>query len=166
MYTLHLCDKVCQWLAPGWWFSLGTPVSSTNKTNCHDITEILLNMSLNIINHYDLRQSFVITEKYCNNHLYICMLIHQTVKLYRKLDVLSELEYTLNFHFNLDSDTDPKLHSWYTWRDYPLHWYMRWRNKWKKNCDILPFFFVKFCNMSFRNNAWCKMLILNKIINI
>jgi hypothetical protein len=26
---------------PGWWFSLGTPVSSTNKTNCHDITEIL-----------------------------------------------------------------------------------------------------------------------------
>jgi hypothetical protein len=107
MYTLHLCDKVCQWLAPGWWFSLGTPVSSTNKTNCHDITEILLNMSLNIINHYDLRQSFVITEKYCNHHLYICMLIHQTVKLYRKLDVLSELEYTLNFHFNLDSDTDP-----------------------------------------------------------
>jgi hypothetical protein len=28
-----LCDKVCQWLAAGQWFSLGTPVSSTNKTN-------------------------------------------------------------------------------------------------------------------------------------
>ena len=28
-------DKVCQW------FSLNTPVSSTNKTDCHDITEIL-----------------------------------------------------------------------------------------------------------------------------
>jgi len=25
----------------GWWFSPGPPVSSTNKTDCHDITEIL-----------------------------------------------------------------------------------------------------------------------------
>jgi len=43
-----LCDKVCQWLAAGQWFSLGPAVSSTNKTDrhditdCHDITEILL----------------------------------------------------------------------------------------------------------------------------
>jgi hypothetical protein len=29
--------KVCQWLATGWWFSLGPPVSSTNKTDRHDI---------------------------------------------------------------------------------------------------------------------------------
>ena len=36
-----LCDKVCQWLVAGWWFSPGTPVSSTNKTDHHDITEIL-----------------------------------------------------------------------------------------------------------------------------
>ena len=34
----NIC-KVCQWLATGWWFPL---VSSTNKTDCHDITEILL----------------------------------------------------------------------------------------------------------------------------
>ena len=27
------------------WFSPGTLVSSTNKTECHDITEILLNKS-------------------------------------------------------------------------------------------------------------------------
>ena len=38
-----LCDKVCQWLATGRWFSLGSPVSSTNKT------EILLKVSLNTI---------------------------------------------------------------------------------------------------------------------
>ena len=44
-----LCDKVCQWLAAGWWFSLGTLVSSTNKTDCHDITEILLKVALNTI---------------------------------------------------------------------------------------------------------------------
>jgi hypothetical protein len=29
--------------------SLGTPVSSTNKTDCHDITEILLKVALNTI---------------------------------------------------------------------------------------------------------------------
>ena len=38
-----LCDKICQWLATDRWFSLGTPVSSTNKTDRHDIAEILLN---------------------------------------------------------------------------------------------------------------------------
>jgi hypothetical protein len=34
----------------GWWFSTGTPVSSTNKTDCHNITEILLKVALKIIN--------------------------------------------------------------------------------------------------------------------
>jgi hypothetical protein len=33
-----LCDKVCQWLATGQWFSPGTAVSSINKTNHNDIT--------------------------------------------------------------------------------------------------------------------------------
>jgi hypothetical protein len=41
-----LCDKVCQWLATGQWLSPGT---STNKTDRHDITEILLKVTLNII---------------------------------------------------------------------------------------------------------------------
>jgi hypothetical protein len=44
-----LCDKVCQWLATGRWFSPCPPVSSTNKTDRHDITEILLNVALNTI---------------------------------------------------------------------------------------------------------------------
>ena len=34
----------------GRWFSLVTPVSSTNKTDCHNITEKLLKVALNIIN--------------------------------------------------------------------------------------------------------------------
>ena len=46
-----LCYKVCQWLAAGRWFFLGTPVSSTNKTDCHDIAEILLKVALNTISH-------------------------------------------------------------------------------------------------------------------
>jgi len=44
-----ICDKVCQWLATGQWFSPGPPVSSTNKTGHHDITEILLKVALSTI---------------------------------------------------------------------------------------------------------------------
>ena len=36
-----LCDKVWQWLSAGLWFS------PTNKTDRHDITEILLKVTLN-----------------------------------------------------------------------------------------------------------------------
>jgi hypothetical protein len=47
-----LCYKVCQRLAADQWFSLGTEpeVSSTNKTDCHDIAEISLKVALNTIN--------------------------------------------------------------------------------------------------------------------
>ena len=31
-----LCDKVCQWLATGPWFSHCPPVYSSNKTDCYD----------------------------------------------------------------------------------------------------------------------------------
>jgi hypothetical protein len=44
-----LCDKVCHLLATGQWFSPGPPVSSTNKTDRYDITEILLKVVLNTI---------------------------------------------------------------------------------------------------------------------
>jgi hypothetical protein len=44
-----LCDKVYQWLATGRRFSQVTPVSSTNKTDRHDIAEILLKVVLNTI---------------------------------------------------------------------------------------------------------------------
>ena len=44
-----LCDDVCQWLATGRWFSPGTPVFSSNKNDCHDITELLLQVVLNTI---------------------------------------------------------------------------------------------------------------------
>jgi hypothetical protein len=46
-----LCDKVCKWLATGLWFPPVTPVSSTNKTDRHEITEILLKVTVNTISH-------------------------------------------------------------------------------------------------------------------
>ena len=44
-----LCDEVCQWLVAGRGFSPGTPVSTTNKTDRHDIAEILLKVALSTI---------------------------------------------------------------------------------------------------------------------
>jgi len=43
-------DKAYQLLAHGWWFSPGTPSSSTTKTGRHDIAEILLKVVLNTKN--------------------------------------------------------------------------------------------------------------------
>ena len=50
VYSIQHYVTKFQWLATGQWFSLGTPVSSTNKTDSHDITEILLEVALNTIN--------------------------------------------------------------------------------------------------------------------
>jgi hypothetical protein len=47
-------QQVGQCFATSLWFSLGIQVSSTNKTDHHDITEILLKVALNTItlNHF------------------------------------------------------------------------------------------------------------------
>ena len=39
----------CQWLVAGRLFSPGTPISSTNKTDRHDIIEIMFKVALNTI---------------------------------------------------------------------------------------------------------------------
>jgi len=52
--TSTLCDKVCQWLVAGQWFSPGTPVFPSNKTGCHNITEI----SMKLHNHNPLYGHF------------------------------------------------------------------------------------------------------------
>jgi hypothetical protein len=60
-----LCDKNGQWLVTGRWFSPGTPVSSTNKTDHHYITEILLKVALNTIK----------TNKLTKNHKMLCFML-------------------------------------------------------------------------------------------
>ena len=49
-----LCDKS---FSVTWLFSQGTLISSTNKTDRHDITEILLKVALNTINHNHIIKS-------------------------------------------------------------------------------------------------------------
>ena len=51
-------DKVYQLLAHGWWFSPGTPASSTTNTGRHDIAEILLKVALNTINQIKYKITF------------------------------------------------------------------------------------------------------------
>ena len=64
---LFVCDKVCQCLATCWLFSPGTPISSANKTDLHDITEILLKVAVNTIEPIQLFVYFVSFE-YLLNH--------------------------------------------------------------------------------------------------
>ena len=47
-YYVHIKFKMAA--TTGRWFSPGTPVSSTNKSDRHDITEILLKVALSTIN--------------------------------------------------------------------------------------------------------------------
>jgi hypothetical protein len=66
-----LGDKVCQWLVADRWLSPGPPVSSTNKTDRHDITEILLKVALYTIKpekrHNQNHMILIIT--YVQNHM-------------------------------------------------------------------------------------------------
>jgi hypothetical protein len=59
-----LCDKVCQWIATGRWFSPGPPVSFTNKTDRRDIAEILLKVALNITK--QTNKHFILYWNYLN----------------------------------------------------------------------------------------------------
>jgi hypothetical protein len=57
----------------GMWFSPGIPVSSTNKTNCHDITEILLKVVLNTITLTPYRIKTTKPDIYIYIYIYVNM---------------------------------------------------------------------------------------------
>jgi hypothetical protein len=57
-------DKVYQLLAHGWWFSPGTPASSTTKTGHHDIAEIFLKVALKTKNQSINQSIFLIFFQY------------------------------------------------------------------------------------------------------
>ena len=58
------CDKICQWFATSRWFSPGTPVSSTNKTDRNEINEILLKGALSTIK--QTNKHFALFFNYCS----------------------------------------------------------------------------------------------------
>ena len=59
-----LNDKISQWLATGRWFS---SVSSANKTDGHDITDILLKVVLNTITPWLVKEVCLLKE-----HIFYC----------------------------------------------------------------------------------------------
>jgi hypothetical protein len=59
--------KVCQFPATGRWFSVGAPVFSSNKTDRHDITEILLKISACYLR---LREMIMNLASNNNNNVY------------------------------------------------------------------------------------------------
>ena len=88
------CDKVLQWLATIRWFSTNTPISSTNKTDRHDITDILLKVAFSTINlkpidlifrfyctaffscEYFLHYLYIISVLYLLHYLYIISVLY------------------------------------------------------------------------------------------
>jgi hypothetical protein len=66
LYTT-LCDKICQWFSPG------TPVSSTNKVDRHDITEMLFKVALNTINLNQTDGVLLFHNWYYSVHIYVVL---------------------------------------------------------------------------------------------
>ena len=77
------CDKVYQWLATGRWFSPGTAVSSSNKSDHHDITEILLKVALNTIT----------LTLFCHINVNIILL----TSFHWKYNILFVIKHTFNY---------------------------------------------------------------------
>jgi hypothetical protein len=91
-----LCDKVCQWLATGRCFSPGTPVSSTNRTDSHDITEILLKNVVSTIkstNQLLLSRYYVILFFFCYYVFIMSLLCYAIIVLLCRYYVMPLLCY-------------------------------------------------------------------------
>ena len=68
MYSIqHYAIKLVSDLRQVGGFIPGTPVSSTNKTDHHDMTEILLKVALNTINQTNQ------TQNRQRSHMYLCL---------------------------------------------------------------------------------------------
>ena len=70
IWSITAIQLLCQRLAKSQWFSPGTLVSSTNKTDRHDMAEILLKVALNTIN--ETNQSLHKQKPVKNKNSIIC----------------------------------------------------------------------------------------------
>jgi hypothetical protein len=75
-----LCDKVCQWLAAGQWFSSGTPVSSTNKTDRHNITEKLLKVALGTLTLMSITIIYIVLYWFLSVYVIIWIFFYKFMK--------------------------------------------------------------------------------------
>jgi hypothetical protein len=66
-------------LAQGWWFSVGTPASSTSKTGRHDIAGILLKVALNTKNQIKSIGFWTCSESVVLFYLFFILLLAQNI---------------------------------------------------------------------------------------
>jgi hypothetical protein len=136
-----LFNKVCQWLATGWWFSPGPPVSSTNKTDRQDITEILLKMALKPSNKQTNKQILVIL-KHCSNRNKIPLRDHR-IKRNQTWQENRYIVYYLNFPL----------------QNFFSYLYSVRNSRWPTNLDSVEIFFYKkppICPFN-SNSAWLNL---------
>jgi hypothetical protein len=100
---LSMICQGCQWLATGRWFSSGTPVSSTNKTDRHDITEMLLQVALNTLN---------LNLKLKNQKIPLSEQFHNTIG---KLYIIANMKLYWHHWFHLDKSLINILSRWRQW---------------------------------------------------
>jgi len=81
-----LCDKVGQYFGTGLWFSPGTQVCSNNKSDRHDIAEILLQVALNTIH-----EPKSIPQQRCLLKCHIPILLHTRCQTHTNIGIFSNV---------------------------------------------------------------------------
>ena len=132
-YNIYMWS-FCQWLAAFLWFSLGTPISFTNKTDHHDITETSrLKVALNTITltpcdvenlHFCLNHKCLQCEKIIWNYQYkLLLLLLLMVKISSKLDRkwLHEYFVLISGFVQLRSQQGAESLQWFILQKTPKH---------------------------------------------
>ena len=97
-----LCGKVCKKFTTGRWFFPAFPVSFTNKTDRHDITEILLKVALNPLNQTKPNVLYFSVFRLVNYYCFF-WLFPQIIKTkFHKLVLHTKLEVYSTFLFYFD----------------------------------------------------------------
>ena len=103
---ITLCDKGCQWLATCRWFSPRPWVSFINKTDRHDITEILLKVALDTTSYVGN------IEKACRTHIKcVFYMWNSFVFLYLK-NVMSSMVVDVRYSRIESQAIPPFCHVW------------------------------------------------------
>ena len=102
-------DKAYQLLAHGWWFTPGTPVSSTTKTGRHDIAEILLKVAYQKSNQSKLKDQLRVLVQLCfikrngqipcarTEQILFCKKNHSdSTKKFSETDIINKLEFLID----------------------------------------------------------------------
>ena len=111
---ITLCDKVCQGLATGQWFSTGTLVSSTNKADRNNITEILLKSG---VKHHKPKPNLSETRYFFSSFFVDTHVIITLMQIViEKYESNSQTEYTCIKKTGLHGSVHQDMVDWIVWQ--------------------------------------------------